>query len=764
MHNLPALISDLALILIVAGIVTLLFKRLHQPLVLGYIVAGFLAGPHMPYMPTVKDPNSIETWSSIGVIFLMFTLGLEFSFKKIIKMGMRPVIAACMVLTCMIGVGSTVGRLFDWSSTDCLFLGGMLAMSSTTIIYKAYEDLGLRQKRFAGEVLSVLILEDILGIVLMVLLSATAVSQQFEGEELAKSLLSLGFFLILWFVVGIYIIPAFLKRFRSLINNETLLVVSIGLCFTLVVLADQAGYSSAFGAFMMGSILSETIEAEKIEHLISPVKDLFGAIFFVSVGMMVSPDVLLQYWPAILAITLAILLGQAIFGTLSFVVAGHPLHRAMNCGFSLAQIGEFAFIIASLGISLKVTSSFLYPVVVAVSIVTTFLTPYMIKAADPAYAAITHHFPKIFSRHTAAIDADTKDTETIRSVLLTKKKILIPNDVSSYLKAITLQTAVFGVLTFATLTICFSALLPALRKLLTHWPGNATAGLFTLLVISLFLRPIMIRKNNSEAAQSLRTTRSGRSLLHIVQLLRWCLGIYTVFYILEYLSPLRWYYHLPASCLLVFLIIRSRVIKYYSIRMERHFVHNLRQRETAEQQYRSSQGYAGRLAARDVHFSRVVVPAFSRWAGQSLTELDFTNREGVLVVAILRQDHRINTPDGHVRIYPGDVLEIVADDAGLESFSHRMEEETDTPSPSDGIDHTLRLRRLVVSTDSPLINCSIAESGIREQFGCILIGFEEDDGNICVAEARRIIHPNDILWIVGEIPRLKKLQTVVTQK
>lgn len=273
MHSLPPLISDLALILIVAGLVTVLFKRLKQPLVLGYIVAGFLAGPHMPYMPTVQDHSSIETWSSIGVIFLMFSLGLEFSIKKIAAMGMRPILAAAMVMGCMIGVGGATGRLFDWSSTDSLFLGGMLAMSSTTIIYKAFDDLGLRRKRFAGEVLSVLILEDILGILLMVILSATAVSQQFEGGELVKSLLSLGFFLVLWFVVGIYVVPAFLRRARAFINDETLLVVSIGLCFVLVVLADRAGYSSAFGAFIMGSILSETLEAEKIEHLVSPVKD-----------------------------------------------------------------------------------------------------------------------------------------------------------------------------------------------------------------------------------------------------------------------------------------------------------------------------------------------------------------------------------------------------------------------------------------------------------------------------------------------------------
>ena len=378
-------ISDLAIILISAGIVTLLFKRLKQPLVLGYIVAGFLAGPHMPYTPSVSDMTSIHTWADIGVIFLMFTLGLEFSFKKIVKMGVGPIIAACSVMFCMMSVGSMVGHFFGWGSMNSLFLGGMLAMSSTTIIYKAFDDLGLRQQKFASEVLSVLILEDILGILLMVVLSAVAVSRKFEGMALVGSLLQLGFFLILWFVVGVYVIPIFLRKAHRLMNRETLLVVSIGLCFLLVVVAQKAGYSSAFGAFMMGSILAETLEAEQIERVVSPVKDLFGAIFFVSVGMLVDPAVLATYWLPILVICLAIIAGQAVFGTTSFLLSGQPLRIAVQGGFSLAQIGEFAFILASLGTTLGVTSDFLYPVVVAVSIITTFFTPYMIRAARPTY-------------------------------------------------------------------------------------------------------------------------------------------------------------------------------------------------------------------------------------------------------------------------------------------------------------------------------------------------------------------------------------------
>lgn len=375
MEQIPTLIQDLALILLIAAVVSLLFKWLKQPVVLGYIVAGFIAGPHFIYTPSVHDSGSIDIWAQIGVIILLFTLGLEFSFKKILKMGAAPVIAALTIIFCMMFLGTSVGHLFGWKSMDCIYLGGMLAMSSTTIIYKAFQDLGVLQKKFAGVVLSVLILEDILAIVLMVMLSTLAVSHNIEGEELIEGLLRLGFFLILWFVVGLYLIPIILRKNRKFLNSETLLIVSLALCFVMAVVAVESGFSAAFGAFVVGSILAETVEAERIEKLVAPVKDLFGAIFFVSVGMLVDPEVLVEYaWP-IAALTLTIIVGQAFFGTFGFVLAGQPLKEAMKCGFSMSQIGEFAFIIASLGMSLGVTSHYLYPIVVAVSVVTTFTTP-----------------------------------------------------------------------------------------------------------------------------------------------------------------------------------------------------------------------------------------------------------------------------------------------------------------------------------------------------------------------------------------------------
>ncbi|MDO4212361.1 MAG: cation:proton antiporter [Bacteroidales bacterium] len=771
------LISDLALILIVAGIVTIVFKRLKQPLVLGYIVAGFLAGPHMPYVPTIHETESVEVWSQIGVIFLMFTLGLEFSFKKIVKMGMRPIFAAVLVMAFMIFVGSTVGRLFAWSASDCLFLGGMLAMSSTTIIYKAFDDLGLRTKRFAAEVLSVLILEDMLGILLMVILSASAASAKFEGGELVKSLLSLGFFLILWFVVGVYLIPQFLSRTKRLMSGETLMICAIGLCFAMVVLADKAGYSSAFGAFMMGSILAETLEAERIEHLVSPVKDLFGAVFFVSVGMLVDPQVLVDYWLPILVITLAIILGQSFLGTSAFVLAGHPLKTAMRCGFSLAQIGEFAFILAALGQSLGVTSQFLYPVVVAVSIVTTFLTPYMIKAAEPAYATIEKLLPapilRRVSKSGASGDADAATTaQADAPVLQTLREAW-----QTYLRAVLVQTAAYVVLAIAASALCRGFLLSLCRSIfehggvdrtsIIHWVSNGICCLITVGILGLFLRPIVMRKNRSEAARFIMAHGLlNRLAFRLTIIVRFALAVSFIYNIVDYLCPLRYYWNVLIAIVMMLLIVHSRLVKYYSIRMQRIFTHNLARRDLqARAEAHSGPAYARRLKAHDVHMQRVVVPARSLWAGHTLLDLDFTNRDGVMVAAILRRTtasevdvYRQNTPSATAVIYPGDILEVIGDDASIDAFITRCHTEVDTTTRAASPDeHPLHIKRFVVRATSLFCGKTLAESAISRDFHCMVVGFEDADGHIATASAQQLIERHSIIWLVGEAPDLQRL-------
>lgn len=740
-------ISDLALILISASLVTLVFKRLKQPLVLGYIVAGFLAGPHMPYTPSVSDMSSIHTWADIGVIFLMFTLGLEFSFKKIVKMGIGPVIAACSVMFCMMSVGNMVGHLFGWGSMNSLFLGGMLAMSSTTIIYKAFDDLGLRQQKFAGEVLSVLILEDILGILLMVVLSALAVSRQFQGMELVGSLFKLGFFLILWFVVGVYIIPIFLRRTHRFLNKETLLVVSIGLCFLLVVIAGKVGYSSAFGAFMMGSILAETVEAEKIERVVSPVKDLFGAIFFVSVGMLVDPAVLAAYWLPIVVLCIAIIVGQAVFGTTSFLLSGQPLRIAVQGGFSLAQIGEFAFIIASLGISLGVTSDFLYPVVVAVSIITTFFTPYMIRAAQPACRLLERVVPQNVMHRLMERGTHAGAQSAVAVTDGVWKRLLM---------ALVSQVGAYLTLSVAVILISFTVLLPLCRGALGHWPGNVACGLLTVLVASPFLRAIVMRKNHSDEWKQLRRrSRMNHVGLWVTFGVRYALATAAIYYVINFLSPFWWVWNTLSSVLIVALIIASRHVKWVSIKMERVFLQNLRSREVMAQTNTAGEpGYAGRLNSRNIHIAELEVPEDSAWGGCHLRHLGFSHHDGVMIAAIVRGSHRINVPDGDTMIFPGDRIEAIGSDESLQLFQQRMNHELAVLPQTAS---KLLLRRLLVREGSPLIGTALRDSGIRSAYHCMAVGFEDADGNIEPATAERVIVRHDAIWVVGEDDSLHTL-------
>ena len=570
MSELEPLIADLALILICAGAMTLLFKRLKQPVVLGYIVAGFLTSPNMPYMPSVTDLDGIHLWSEIGVIFLLFALGLEFSFRKILRMGAAPIIAACSIILGMMLVGMFTGQLFGWSKMDCIYLGGMLAMSSTTIIFKAFDDMGLRQKRFASLVLSVLIIEDILAIVLMVMLSTLAVSKEFEGSQMLMSILKLAFFLVLWFVVGIYLIPLFLRKVRSLMSNETMLITALALCFGMVVIASAVGFSAAFGAFIMGSILAETVEAEQIEHLVAPVKDLFGAIFFVSVGMMVDVSLIAEYIVPILCIIVAIMLGQTILSTGGFLLSGQPLKTSMQCSFSLTQIGEFAFILATLGTSLHVTSEFLYPIVVAVSVFTTFTTPYMIRLAEPAYGVVERIIPKRWRAKLESNASDEEEPETEEQHSHWK----------AYLKHTSLTIMIHSVLCMAIIALMIYFGKPYIANMLPAPWANIVTALLTIILCAPFLWMLMRNGSQSEDVMALMNScRASRVKLMAFQLLRLVIGAAFVSYILG--RTVHWGGMLGTFVVMaiVFSIVFSPRLQKRSEQISQTFNENLTQRE-----------------------------------------------------------------------------------------------------------------------------------------------------------------------------------------
>ena len=748
MSEVPTLINDLALILIVAGVVTLLFKKLKQPLVLGYIMAGFIVSPHMPYTMSVVDNVNIKTWADIGVIFLLFSLGLDFSFKKIIKMGITPVITTLTIIFSMMTLGIVVGHGFGWNKMDCIFLGGMLAMSSTTIIYKAFTDMGLRQQKFAQPVMSVLILEDILAIVMMVMLAAIASGNKADGGEMIGAILKIGFFLVLWFVVGIFVVPLFLRLTRKLINNETLLIVSLGLCCLMAVVSTKVGFSSAFGAFVMGSILAETIEAGKIEKLVAPVKDLFGAVFFVSVGMLVDPKIIVEYAVPIAILVLTILVGQSIFGTFGFLIGGQSLKSAMRCGFSMAQIGEFSFIIASLGVSLHVTGEFLYPVVVAVSVITTFLTPYMIRLSVPSYNVLERRLPKTWVR-------------ALNNITLSHPSSAPKSNWHSLIAQMARITLIYSILSVAAIALMFTFFLPFIRRAMPgmHWWANGICGLLTILIIAPFLRAIVMKKNHSDEFRTLwNESRANRLPLLVTILVRLLIASTFVFYICNYLTRFTNALMVTIAVAVVGVMIMSRTLKKQSIMMERMFIQNLRSRDIEQQVLGLKKPlYEGHLLDRDIHISEIEIPENSTWVGLCLADLRLSNRFGIHVSSILRGHQRINIPGGDDIVFPGDKLQVIGSDSQLAAV-HTAVAGDIVPEDPDIEKREMQLSQIVIDKHSPFVGKTLPETGIRSEFNCMVVGREEGKENLSMVGTTYRLRLGDILWIVGEEESLRRLQ------
>ncbi|MDD6185385.1 MAG: cation:proton antiporter [Bacteroidales bacterium] len=564
------LVADLALILTSAGVVTVIFKLLKQPLVLGYLVAGFLVGPHLHIFPTVTDVSDVEVWSEIGIIFMMFSVGLEFSFKKLMSVGSKAFLTAFIGIIGMIGVGALLGFIMGWGVMESIFLGGMLSMSSTAIIVKAFDDMNLKGESFASLTTVVLIIQDIVAVVMMVLISTVAASKNNgAGREMLMSIVKLVFFLILWFVVGIYLIPTLLRKFKKYINNENLLIISIGLCFAMVIIANSVGFSSALGAFVIGSILAETDESDRIEHLTESIKNLFCAIFFVSVGMMIDPQVLLQYWKLILSLVIITLVVKAFVCSAAAVVAGSNLEDSVKSGFTLSQIGEFAFIIASVAVAQHVMPSYIYPVIIASSVITTFTTPYWIKLATPVYNGLEK---RMSPKTKAALDAYALFGSSNEG----KKNW------SSIIKSTISNVLVFSVLSFATLAVMFEFVIPFVKKLpyvemIPKWGFNTMAAVGCLLAVSPFLFGIV--RNSPKVHELYRNlvkeNRANMLAVIVWTLIRFVIVFYFVFSILvKFFKFTKWVIVLIAVAV-IFLLVLSRHNLNRFTKLERNFKTNL---------------------------------------------------------------------------------------------------------------------------------------------------------------------------------------------
>ncbi len=565
MNHLPALISDLALIMICAGIITVLFKKLKQPVVLGYILAGIIVGPHFALFPSTADKNNIQIWADIGVIFLLFSLGLEFSFKKIVNVGKSAIITASANILFMLLIGYHIGLGLGWSTTESLFLGGMISMSSTTIIIKAFEELNLKGQKFTDLVFGVLVVEDVVGILLLVLLPTISIGQNVNGLELLFSSLKLVFFLVLWFIIGVYLVPTFLKKVIYLLNDELLLLVSVALCLGMVWLATSFGFSSALGAFIMGSILAETDEAERIENIIKPIKDLFGAVFFTSVGMLVDPSMFIEYMVPIAVITLVVMLGKIILSTFGFLLSGNRLETSFLCGFSLAQVGEFAFIIAASGMSIGVLGAYVYPTIVAVSVITTFTTPLMIGAAKPFYNFIYHHLPQRWKEYLSAHTSSKKDSSTEEELW------------KQLFKKYFVKLCIASVILIAIINISFYIIQPFLILHLPNRVADLAATLVTLAAMAPFLQGLL--SVNSDLARIYLTLwhkrLTNRLPLILCTVLRMAVIVIFIMVVINHLFTKDFYVTYALMGLFIVILYKSTWLskKYKSI--ERQFLSNL---------------------------------------------------------------------------------------------------------------------------------------------------------------------------------------------
>lgn len=741
LNHLPPMINDLAVILLAAAISTLLFSRLKQPIVLGYLIAGFAVGPHFHLWPNIVDTEGVKLWAEIGVIFLLFGLGLEFSFKKLAKVGKSATLAALSEVVVMSALGYLLGLTFGWSKMDSLFLGAALSISSTTIIIRAFGETGLKGTGFVNLVFGILVVEDLIAILLMVFLTALSTPAAFSSSQFIFLAARLGFFLLIWFLVGIYLLPTLLKKIRRLLTSEIMLVLSISLCLLMVILASKAGFSAAIGAFIMGSILAETEEGERIEHLIIPVKDLFAAVFFVSVGMLIDPTILRDYFGVILIITVVTIFGKLFGSSLGSVLSGQSLKNSVRSGMSLAQIGEFSFIIATLGMSLGMTSHFLYPIIIAVSAVTTFTTPYMIKYSEPIYQWIEKKLPERFFLHLRKYEmAMVSDTKEGAFSLLWR----------TYGFSALLKSVVVIAIALASKRFFLPLLNSSFGESLEVRIG---ASFVTLLIASPFLVALVFRSPKKLSEEEIATLARLRSLQIGALTMRSLIAFSLIVFIINQFNSTRdlIFTILVITSILIYLL--RKFLKPFYMTVEKNFLANLNAKELAE-----IEKIAGRpeLAPWNATLVNFVLTSDSILAGLTLEESHFRSTSGATVAMIERGKRRIFAPNRSERLLPNDHIFLIGTDEQLASAQKLIEvQNSDSPSLHED---QFSLESILIDDDSAYAHRSIREIGIGEELGGLIVGIERSTRRILNPEPTTTISPGDLIWIFGNSERLRKLK------
>lgn len=741
-NHLPHLITDLALILGAALVTTLLFKKLKQPLVLGYIIAGLLVGPNISVVPTVADPVNVKTLAEIGVIFLLFNLGLEFSFKKLMHVGGAASITAMVEIVFVTVSGYFLGKWMGWGTMDSVFLGGVLASSSTTIIIRAFDELGVKAKKFARIVFGVLVVEDIVVILLMVMLSTMAVSKTFEGAQLSFTVLKLVFFLLLWFITGIFLLPTFLRKMKKFLDEETLLILSVALCLGMVVLATKVGFSAELGAFIMGSVFAETTSAEKVEHLLKPLKDLFGAVFFVSVGMMIDFNAIMEYRVPVLLVTGLTIFGKLFSTTIGALISGQPLKQSIQVGMSMAQIGEFAFIIATLGITLGVTSDFLFPIAVGASAITTFTTPYLIRFSEPFYNWLEKIIPKKIQQGIVKYSSGTQDMQAT-------------SEWKSVLRSYLIIVSTNAVVIFAIIVLSANFLLPFMQR---QFAGRGLIASLIVLCVTLaaiapFLWAMVAKRPSKIAYKELwLNNKFNRGPLVMVEIMRIGLGVILLGLLLDriFSGTVAVLVALPVIVIVMF-IFSKRIRQFYQ-RIEERFILNLNARETAALR----QNPALALSPWDAHIAEFKVSPLASYIDKTFAELAWREQYGINIALVKRGSRMIYAPGRGEKLFPYDEISVIGTDEQLQLFRPVVDSTDVKEEPETGSNVTLQ--KLKVDEHTRLKGQTIRSSGIRERAGGLVVGIERNGSRILNPDSAEEMQWGDILWVVGD---RKKIQALV---
>ncbi|MBO7074916.1 MAG: cation:proton antiporter [Bacteroidales bacterium] len=742
MEGVPALFYDLALILITAGITTVIFKWLKQPLVLGYIVAGFLIGHYFSYFPDIHDEESVKTWSEIGMVFLLFAIGLEFSFKKLKKVGGPGAIMVLTELVIMFTSGFLVGKMFGWQKMNCIFLGCMLSISSTSIIVKAFDDLKLKKEKFTADVIGALVVEDLVAVVLMVILSTISVGNSFDGGELILSMVKLVFFLIIWFIFGIYLIPSFLRLIRKFMTEETLVIIAVGLCFAMVMLANYAGFSSALGAFVMGSILAETLEADIIHKLIKPIQNLFGAIFFVSVGMLVNPKVLVEYtWPVVI-IALTVMIVKTLSATFGMLISGRDIHTSMKAGFCFCQIGEFSFIIAGLGLSFKVIDGYLYPIIVTVSIVTTFFTPYIMRLADPLYNWLNPKIPerwkKAMTNYSEGFKVSDDKTLTFKTFIINQLKNMV----------------IYGCIIFALTLIAFSVIGPLCLRFIHGIWGDVTATIITFLLVSPFIWAMAFKYNISLTNKRLISKTAFEShVIWAIFILRYLIAIGLIVMIIRHYIPLNFWAAMGiAVAVSLILAFSNGIMKFYD-RIEHRFMDNLNKRQ------KQASFVVPEVLQQNFHLEKAIVSPLSQIVGKQLKDTVFRSKYKVSVVCIERGNKCYDLPDKDIMFYPYDKVTLVGNDDNINMVKPILEVE-DSELIREREDHNMSLHSVKISEKSPICHVSLLNSMFKDKYDAMVIAIQRGDEFVLSPSAKTVFNNGDVVWYVSS----KEAAAMIKQK